>query len=219
MAWRAASAGVLAAYLTATAPAARASGQSNVGQLTVRPASIILVGPEASQQILVCWSPADGGHLDVTREATLQVVPATLGSLDPLGLIVPRSEGKGELEVKYRNVTRRVPIEIRRLREPDPVSFDAEILPILTKARCNSGACHGKAEGQHGFKLSVFGFDPAADYDALIKESSQRRLSRGFPDRSLVVRKARNEVPHGGGRRIEPGSLAADCPSDCHHVN
>jgi hypothetical protein len=77
----------------------------------------------------------------------------------------------------------------------------------LTKARCNSGGCHGKAEGQAGFKLSIFGFDPAADFDVLVKEGRGRRVFTLAPERSLLLRKATSEIPHGGGRRIDKDGL------------
>src|SRR5262249_28785372 len=74
-------------------------------------------------------------------------------------------------------------------------------------AGCNSGGCHGKAEGQNGFKLSVFGSSPETDYDAITKEARRRRLSAASPEDSLLVRKATARTPHGGGKKIEYDSL------------
>ncbi|MEK6257392.1 MAG: DUF1549 and DUF1553 domain-containing protein [Planctomycetota bacterium] len=79
-------------------------------------------------------------------------------------------------------------------------------MPILTKLGCNGGGCHGKATGQNGFKLSLFGFEPDVDYDALVTESRGRRLSPAAPDRSLLLLKATSRVPHGGGRRLDESS-------------
>jgi hypothetical protein len=87
-----------------------------------------------------------------------------------------------------------------------PLHFENDIVPLLTKFRCNSSGCHGKAEGQNGFKLSVFGFDPAADHAALTKEGRGRRVFAGAPEHSLLLRKVSGGVPHGGGLRIRPGS-------------
>ena len=56
------------------------------------------------------------------------------------------------------------------------VYFGTDVVPILTKLGCNSGGCHGKATGQNGFKLSLFGFEPELDYEAIVKESRGRRL-------------------------------------------
>jgi hypothetical protein len=81
-------------------------------------------------------------------------------------------------------------------------NFENDIVPILSKFGCNSSGCHGKAEGQNGFKLSVFGFDPAGDYAALTQEARGRRVVAAVPERSLLLAKASGRIPHGGGVRI-----------------
>lgn len=86
-----------------------------------------------------------------------------------------------------------------------PVSFVNEVVPVLTKAGCNGGSCHGKSGGQNGFKLSLFGFEPGEDFEHLVIEGRGRRLTPGAPDYSLLLRKGMAAVPHTGGRRIEPG--------------
>ena len=60
--------------------------------------------------------------------------------------------------------------------EQRPVHFANDVVPILSRFGCNSSGCHGKAEGQNGFKLSVFGFDPEADHRALTMEGRGRRV-------------------------------------------
>ncbi len=84
------------------------------------------------------------------------------------------------------------------------VTFDRDIEPILTRAGCNAGACHGKASGQNGFKLSLLGFDPEFDHIAITREAGGRRILRAIPEQSLLLQKATARVPHGGGRRIDP---------------
>ncbi len=87
-----------------------------------------------------------------------------------------------------------------------PVYFGTDVVPILTKLGCNGGGCHGKATGQNGFRLSLFGFEPEFDYEAIVKESRGRRLSMGAPDDSLLLTKGTATMPHGGGRRLEVDS-------------
>ncbi|HWB14543.1 MAG TPA: DUF1549 and DUF1553 domain-containing protein [Pirellulales bacterium] len=88
-----------------------------------------------------------------------------------------------------------------------PVSFRNEIVPLLTKAGCNAGVCHAKAgNGQNGFQLSLLGFEPLDDYEQLVKKARGRRLSFAAPDHSLILLKASAQVPHGGGRRLDPSS-------------
>lgn len=90
-----------------------------------------------------------------------------------------------------------------------PVHFVNDVMPILTKAGCNAGVCHAKAgNGQNGFQLSLLGFEPADDYANLVKQARGRRISPAAPEQSLLLVKATNEMPHGGGARLEPGSPA-----------
>jgi hypothetical protein len=86
------------------------------------------------------------------------------------------------------------------------VSFRQDVVPILTKYGCNGGGCHGKSEGQNGFKLSLLGFEPAEDYEHLVLEARGRRLMAAAPEYSLLLRKATGEMPHGGGARMERGT-------------
>jgi hypothetical protein len=87
-----------------------------------------------------------------------------------------------------------------------PVDFQNEIQPILSRHGCNSGGCHGKASGQNGFKLSLFGFDHSFDYEAIVRSARGRRISQSAPENSLLLMKATGEVPHGGGQRLDPES-------------
>lgn len=84
-----------------------------------------------------------------------------------------------------------------------PVSFLNDVIPVLTKAGCNTGVCHAKAGGgQNGFQLSLLGFEPAEDYESLTREGRGRRLFRAAPSHSLLLRKASGQTPHGGGVRL-----------------
>ncbi|MFZ4763647.1 MAG: DUF1549 and DUF1553 domain-containing protein [Roseimicrobium sp.] len=90
-----------------------------------------------------------------------------------------------------------------------PLSFVSDIQPILTKASCNTGACHAKAvTGQRGFRLSVLGFEPEEDYEAIVKAGKGRRVFPSAPEQSLLVLKGAAIVPHTGGKKLEPGSEA-----------
>ncbi|MCH8923325.1 MAG: hypothetical protein IIA67_09295 [Planctomycetes bacterium] len=175
-------------------------------ELRASPASVVLEGPEAAQQVLVSRFIAKGNSVDLSRSVRYQVVPPTIATVDQRGLLRPLAEGRGELVVQHDNMRLAVPIEVRALKNPRPVSFRYEIMPILTKAGCNAGGCHGKAEGQNGFKLSIFGFDPRGDHQALVMEGRGRRVSLAIPDRSLLFLKASARLPHGGGQKIDPGS-------------
>ncbi|MEJ7595325.1 MAG: DUF1549 domain-containing protein, partial [Planctomycetaceae bacterium] len=85
------------------------------------------------------------------------------------------------------------------------VDFQNDLQPIFTRLGCNSGPCHGKARGQGGFQLSLLGFDPQQDYDAITKEGRGRRIFPAAPEHSLLLAKPAGTIPHGGGRRLEAG--------------
>jgi hypothetical protein len=85
----------------------------------------------------------------------------------------------------------------------EPVTFESDVQPLLTRFGCNSGPCHGKSRGQNGFALSLLGFDSDFDYDALVREGRGRRVLASAPEASLLLRKATGEVSHGGGRRFD----------------
>ena len=88
----------------------------------------------------------------------------------------------------------------------EPLHFENDILPILGRYGCSASGCHGKAEGQGGFKLSVFASDPDADYAALTKEGRGRRVQPAAPDESLLLRKGSGRMPHGGGTKLPTGN-------------
>ena len=87
-------------------------------------------------------------------------------------------------------------------------NFVRDVVPILTKAGCNGGKCHGSFQGRGGFRLSLLGFDAAADHQALVTEARGRRISLTAPEQSLILRKAGGRVPHGGGRRFDESEPA-----------
>ncbi len=86
-----------------------------------------------------------------------------------------------------------------------PVDFDTKVIPVLTRAGCNTGSCHGAAVGRGGFRLSLFGSDAARDYDAIVRELEGRRVDLARPDESLVLAKPSGRLDHEGGVRLKPG--------------
>jgi hypothetical protein len=89
---------------------------------------------------------------------------------------------------------------------PADVSFRNHVIPILTKAGCNSGSCHGAAAGKNGFKLTLRGYDPETDHLTLTRQAAGRRTNPLEPARSLMLLKPTRAVPHMGGKRFAVGS-------------
>lgn len=90
-----------------------------------------------------------------------------------------------------------------------PLDFYDDIVPVLTKAGCNSGACHGAAVGRGGFPLSLYGGDPKFDYDSIVKDLEGRRVNLFEADRSLFFLKPTESIAHGGGYRLDPDEAGA----------
>jgi hypothetical protein len=88
----------------------------------------------------------------------------------------------------------------------DEPRFSRHVVPLLSRLGCNAGTCHGKVKGENGFRLSLFGVDPAADHASLLKEFGGRRVNRANVGASLILLKPLGEVAHGGGRLITAGS-------------
>lgn len=88
----------------------------------------------------------------------------------------------------------------------EEVSFRRDVMPILFRAGCNSGTCHGSARGKDGFHLSLFGYDPKGDYFRIKEEMIGRRINVASPERSLLLQKATGNVPHTGGKLFSSDS-------------
>ncbi len=107
------------------------------------------------------------------------------------------------------DVTVAVPAAVKAAPAPaKQVSFVRDVLPVLGKAGCSAGACHAKADGQNGFRLSVFSFDPRADYHSMVTAARGRRVFPSDPPESLLLLKATQSVPHEGGERFARNSDA-----------
>src|SRR6266511_2119146 len=85
------------------------------------------------------------------------------------------------------------------------ITFRNHVQPVLARFGCSSGACHGAAAGQNGFKLSLRGYDDEGDYLALTRNALGRRIIPADPGRSLLLLKPTTAVPHKGGKRFEVG--------------
>ena len=94
-------------------------------------------------------------------------------------------------------------------RADEPVDFHNDVIPLLTKHGCNAGACHGAAIGRGGFKLSLYGGDPLADYDAIVRQVEGRRINLDRPDDSLILLKPAEQLEHGGGSVFDLDSESA----------
>ena len=143
---------------------------------------------------------------DLTLQAVYRSSAPEIVAVDEAGCVSPRAVGKAIVTVTLAEVSVEVPVEVTSFSTDRSINFRTEIEPLLTRYSCNSGGCHGKATGQNGFKLSLFGFDADFDYAALVSEARGRRVNIAAPEESLLLQKAVGAVPHGGGQRFDSKS-------------
>lgn len=91
-------------------------------------------------------------------------------------------------------------------RADDTPSYQRHVSALFSKLGCNGGTCHGSVKGQNGFRLSLFGADPAGDHASIVREFAGRRTNLNDPAASLLLRKATGQAEHGGGVRLRTDS-------------
>lgn len=209
--------------LVSTMAFAQDSQPAPAAALTVYPHIVQLDQRNDRQRIVVVRAGSDGVEHDVTAEATFAIDPPDVAVIAAPGVLRPTKAGTCVLTVTHDRLRARIEIKVADAQHDRPISFRNDVEPVLMKAGCNSGTCHGNARGQDGFKLSLFGFDPAADFQRMTRESTARRVEPAAPDESLMVRKSLGEATHGGGQRFAKSSreydvlnawLRADVPDD-----
>ena len=196
---------VTASVLAAESPEKQADKAECVGRpvsLVVQPETIRLAGPRAMRQILVTGRYSDGSERDLTSFCELKVESPELVKISRGGLLRAQAAGETALVIQAGERMARVPIIVTDFDKPQTVSFRHEFIAALNVAGCNAGACHGIPSGRGGFKLSLRGYDPAADYLELTNSAQGRRTNRFDAEESLILMKGMGLIPHAGGPRL-----------------
>jgi len=180
------------------------------GKLTIYPEDAILFGEGARQHIAVTWTDADGMARDVTTQAKIELTGPAAARLEQPGLVRALGAGNARLTASWGGATASANVEVRAAGGSRELSFVKDIVPIFTKFGCAGSNCHGSIRGKAGFKLSLFGYEPSLDYQAIVKASDGRRVNLNDPEASLILKKPTFQIPHGGGVRFEKGSLPYD---------
>src|SRR5580692_5115203 len=182
--------------------------------LAVEPKQIELIGNFARAQFVVSAAGQSGTvserSPDLTSDASFVSSDSKVVRVDPQGALFAVGNGTAEIVVALK-AARTAPafhvlVTVKDVSERPTVHYTRDIVPIISKAGCNMGACHASQYGKAGFKLSVFGYDPSQDYQAIVRDRSQRRVNFLEPEQSLLLKKPTLQVPHGGGRRMKLGS-------------
>ena len=176
----------------------------------ISPADISLKGNFAQSQLLVTGPGIATAAEDLTSRAEYASLNEAIVTVTPAGRLIPRGDGTAEISITVGGAARKIRVTVSGVVVEPAISFLDQVRPAINKAGCSMAACHAAQFGKGGFKLSVFGFDPAADHFAMTKESLGRRLNPLNPEDSLLLRKPTMGVPHLGGRRLDPKSRDHD---------
>lgn len=182
---------------------------SRITQLTVQPSSVRLAGPRSMQQMIVTGRCANGSVRDVTPFCEMHSAAPAVAAVADGGLLQACSNGATTLTIRAGSQTVTVPVTVSGCESPPLVSFRHDVMAALGVGGCNSGACHGTPSGKNGFRLSLRGYDPEADFYQLTHDVLGRRTNRNNPAASLIYLKALGHIPHGGGSRFTADSVAA----------
>jgi hypothetical protein len=175
--------------------------------LKVEPARVAIDGAADRRQLLVTGVRKDGSLVDLTRKALYASKSARVAAVSANGSLVPTGNGATQVLVKASGLTAVVPVTAKNVTKPFTWSFPNHVISVLSKSGCSMGACHGAAAGKNGFRLTLRGYDPDLDYERLLHEGGGRRIQRGDPGNSLILKKATMAVPHAGGLRFKESSL------------
>ena len=158
------------------------------------------------QSFIALVRRTDDVTLDVTETATWELSNNKFAKIEG-NKVVPVADGETELVCNLGATQVRVPIKVTRSAESLPISFEKDIVPIMTRSGCNTGSCHGAARGKDGFMISLFGYDPVGDYKRITREIGMRRINLAVPEESLFLTKATGKVTHTGGKLFDEDSI------------
>jgi hypothetical protein len=182
--------------------------------LVVQPEQVTLTGDFSQVQLIVgrksSAAQASQQCCDVTRDAAYKSADAAIASVNERGQIIARGNGKTSIHIQLADRTLDVPVVVTGMATVPQASFDGQIRPLISRLGCNAGTCHASQFGKGGFVLSVVGYDPQFDYASMVRDRNGRRMNFLEPQASLLIKKPTQSIPHGGGKRLEKGSLEYD---------
>jgi len=175
-----------------------------IRSLKIEPASLTLDDGRDERRILIFGESTTGQRFDLTDEAELKSDSPAI-EIENTAYIRARKQGSAEVTISAGGLKTKLAVSVKEAAVPE-IHFVRDVQPVLSKLGCNAGTCHGSAKGKNGFKLSLRGYDPEFDYQALINDLSGRRFNRVNVDESLMLLKPTAEVPHEGRQPLKPGS-------------
>jgi len=175
-------------------------------RIVLEPDSVRLSSPGASQQLVVTGYYRDGTARDISLECQYRSLSSQIAQVSDDGFLHAVSPGAVVVEARLGGKSDKVKAHVAANPSEVSVNFSQDLLSIFTQKSCNSPSCHGAIAGQNGFKLSLFGYDPEADYQMIVKAKDGRRVNLPDPEQSLLLLKPSASIPHGGGQVLPKDS-------------
>ncbi|MBC8354244.1 MAG: DUF1553 domain-containing protein [Planctomycetes bacterium] len=174
--------------------------------ITVLPSQVTLRGPESFQRLLV--QRVDGEELKTQLRDDVQLISSNPKIVVIDGDVLrPLANGAAEITVKSGEMSASVKVQVTEVEAAHEWSFRSHVQAVISKAGCNSGACHGALSGKGGLKLSLRGYDTKKDHHTLTRQARGRRIELADPGRSLMLAKPSGALPHKGGLRFDVDSF------------
>ncbi len=179
--------------------------------LQIQPATVTLEGRRAQQLLVVTGRYSDGSLRDLSTQVKYATDQARVAAISATGLVKPVADGETVVKAYLGKIGAKVPVTVAAAADSAPPSFMRDVVPVLTQAGCNSLSCHGSPVGKAGFKLSMYGFEPNLDFEAIVKQERSvpekgKRIDLAAANRSLFLIKPTMQTPHQGGMRFKIGS-------------
>ena len=186
------------------------AAQAAAPAIAVHPHQVTLDGGFERCQVLVRPATPDGTDAeaidDLTGAARFSSASPDVATVSDTGVVSAVGNGSARIEISVGDATATVEVVVSGVVAPTRADFERDVLPVLTRAGCNAGTCHASQYGKGGFVLSVMAFDPEVDFNSIAIASRGRRICPTNPDGSLLLGKASNRIPHGGGTRLAKDS-------------
>ncbi|MFN7920509.1 MAG: DUF1549 and DUF1553 domain-containing protein [Bryobacteraceae bacterium] len=164
----------------------------------LEPAGVSFAGPGYSQRFVLTGTSERGDEWEASRECSVRSSDANVVAIEADAMIA-KASGDAVISVSCGAASANEKVHVGSSAGKMEIDFARNVISILTQKGCNSSSCHGSPAGQAGFKLSLYGSDPAADRKMIVEMHGGRRVSLADPEKSLLLKKPSFQVPHGGG--------------------
>ena len=184
--------------------------------LSLQPRAVTLRGKEASQQFLLTGAYSDGVERDLSRQARFSLSDLRPARVDDRGQVFALAGGEARLTAEFGGLSAESTINVQSSASTRAPSFALDLEGIFTRQGCSDSHCHGSVKGRGGFKLSSQAGNPREDHRWIVRGGTFQiysqesagpetpRIRPEKPEESLLLLKPTLQVPHGGGRRLEP---------------